>query len=170
MEPLRGGKLAANLPEEAKNVFDKADIKRTPVDWALRWVWNHPEVSVILSGMNEMNQVIENIKTASEAAANSLTEKELKIINEVKGIIKDKVKVNCTACEYCMPCPAGVDIPRCFTFYNNYHMFGKEENYNRFLTDKQKASNCAECGKCETHCPQGISIRQELKNIKAIFE
>lgn len=170
MEPLRGGKLAANLPEEAKNAFDKADIKRTPVDWALRWVWNHPEVSVILSGMNEMNQVAENIKTGSEAEANSLTEKELKIVDEVKTIIKDKVKVNCTGCEYCMPCPSGVDIPRCFTFYNNYHMFGEEGNYNRFLTAKQKASNCKECGKCETHCPQGIQIRQELKNVKAIFE
>jgi predicted aldo/keto reductase-like oxidoreductase len=170
MEPLRGGKLVANLPEEAKSVFAKADTKRTPVDWALRWIWNHLEVSVILSGMNEMNQVVENIKTASEAAPNSLTEKELKIIDEARTIIKDKVKVSCTGCEYCMPCPSGVDIPRCFTFYNNYHMFGKEENYNRFLTAKQRASNCAECGKCETHCPQGISIRQELKNVRAVFE
>ena len=89
---------------------------------------------------------------------------------QVKTIIKEKVKVNCTACEYCMPCPAGVNIPRCFTFYNNYHMFGKEENYNCCFQLKQKASNCIECGKCETHCPQGISIRQELKNVKALFE
>ena len=170
MEPLRGGKLASNLPEEALNVFDKTDIKRTPVDWALSWVLNHSEVSVVLSGMNEMNQVVENIKTASETNVNSLTVKELKIINEVKTIIKEKVKVNCTACEYCMPCPAGVNIPGCFTFYNNHHMFGKEENYNRFLSPKQKASNCKECGKCETHCPQGISIRKELKNVKKIFE
>lgn len=170
MEPLRGGKLASNLPEEALNVFDKTDIKRTPVDWALSWVWNHSEVSVVLSGMNEMNQIEENIKTASETTVNSLTEKELKIIAEVKTIIKEKVKVNCTACEYCMPCPAGVNIPGCFTFYNNHYMFGKEENYNRFLTPKQKASNCVECGKCETHCPQGISIRSELKNVKKLFE
>ena len=170
MEPLRGGKLASNLPSEAIKVFDKTDIKRTPVDWALSWVWNHLEVSVVLSGMNEMSQIEENLKTASKMKANSLTEKELKIIDEVKTIIKEKVKVNCTACEYCMPCPAGVNIPRCFTFYNNYHMFGKEENYNLFLSPKQKASNCKECGKCETHCPQGISIRKELKNVKELFE
>jgi len=170
MEPLRGGKLATNIPKEAYTVFDKANKKRTPVDWALSWVWNHPEVSVILSGMNEMNQIVENIKTASEVTSNSLTEKELDIIHEVKTIFKEKVKVNCTACEYCMPCPAGVNIPGCFTFYNNYHMFGKEENYNRFLGPKQKASSCVECGKCETHCPQGISIRQELKKVKALFE
>jgi len=170
MEPLRGGKLASNLPEEAYNVFEKTDIKRTPVDWALSWVLNHSEVSVVLSGMNEMNQIEENIKTASETRENSLTEKELNIIDRVKTIIKEKVKVNCTACEYCMPCPEGVNIPGCFTFYNNHHMFGKEENYNRFLTPKQKASNCIECGKCEAHCPQGISIRKELKNVKKVFE
>jgi Predicted oxidoreductases of the aldo/keto reductase family len=170
MEPLRGGKLASNLPEEAENVFNKAGIKRTPADWALRWLWNQSEVSVILSGMNEMNQIEENIKTASETEVNSLTEKEIKLIDEAKTIIKEKVKVNCTACEYCMPCPVGVSIPRCFAFYNNYHMFGKEENYDRFLLPQQKASSCVECGKCESHCPQGISIREELKNVRAVFE
>ena len=170
MEPLRGGKLAANLPKEAIDAFSKSDIKRTPVDWALSWVWNHPEVSVILSGMGEMNQVIENIKTASEAKVNSLTQKELNTVSTVKTIIREKVKVNCTACEYCMPCPSGVNIPKCFTFYNNHSMFGKEDGYKLFLDPKQKASNCIECGECETHCPQGIPIRKELKNVKALFE
>ncbi|MBU3216743.1 aldo/keto reductase [Clostridium estertheticum] len=170
MEPLRGGKLAANLPKEAINVFDKADVKRTPVDWALSWVWNHPEVSVILSGMNEMKQIVENIKTASMAKVNSLTDEELKIVTKVKTVIEEKVKVSCTACEYCMPCPAGVNIPKNFTFYNNHFMFDKEENYSLAVPNKEKASNCVECGKCETHCPQGISIREELKNVKALFE
>ncbi|MBW9152011.1 aldo/keto reductase [Clostridium estertheticum] len=170
MEPLRGGKLAANLPKEALNVFDKADVKRTPVDWALSWVWNHPEVSVILSGMNEMKQIVENIKTASEVKINSLTDEELKIVTKVKTVIEEKVKVSCTACEYCMPCPAGVNIPKNFTFYNNHFMFDKEENYSLAVPNKEKASNCVECGKCETHCPQGISIRAELKNVKALFE
>ncbi|MBU3098253.1 MULTISPECIES: aldo/keto reductase [Clostridium] len=170
MEPLRGGKLAANLPKEAINVFDKADVKRTPVDWALSWVWNHPEVSVILSGMNEMKQIVENIKTASEVKVNSLTDEELKIVSRVKTVIEEKVKVSCTACEYCMPCPAGVNIPKNFTFYNNHFMFDKEENYSLAVPNKEKASNCVECGKCETHCPQGISIRTELKNVKALFE
>ncbi|MBU3153374.1 aldo/keto reductase [Clostridium estertheticum] len=170
MEPLRGGKLAANLPKEAINVFDKADVKRTPVDWALSWVWNHPEVSVILSGMNEMNQITENIKTASEVKVNSLTDEELKIVSKVKTVIEEKVKVSCTACEYCMPCPAGVNIPKNFTFYNNHFMFDKEEDYSLAVPNKEKASNCVECGKCETHCPQGISIRTELKNVKELFE
>lgn len=169
MEPLRGGKLVNNIPESAKDTFSGADIERTPAQWALKWVWNHPEVSVVLSGMNEMSQVIENIKTASETKANSLTEKELKIIDEVKAIIKNKTKVNCTGCEYCMPCPEGINIPMCFNIYNNYHMFGKKEFYN-MLKPEQKASNCVECGNCESHCPQGIKIREELKNVKLIFE
>jgi predicted aldo/keto reductase-like oxidoreductase len=169
MEPLRGGKLANSLPEEAKVVFSKAGIKRTPAEWALKWIWNHPEVSVVLSGMNAMDQVLENIKTASETEANSLTKKELETMDQVKNIVKEKTKVNCTACKYCMPCPSGVNIPECFRFYNNYYMFGEEEMYNR-LTPEEKASNCVECGKCESHCPQGISIRKELKNVKALFE
>ncbi len=169
MEPLRGGKLANNIPKLAKDTFSRADVKRTPAEWALKWVWNHSEVSVVLSGMNAMEQITENIKTASETEANSLTEKELNIIDEVKTIIKKKTKVNCTACEYCMPCPSGVNIPMCFTIYNNYHMFGKKEFYN-LLKPEEKASNCVECGKCEEHCPQGISIRQELKNVKLTFE
>lgn len=171
MEPLRGGKLVNNLPQEAKDAFNEGDIKRTPAEWALKWIWNHPEVSVILSGMNSMDQITENIKVASETESNSLTEKELKLIDKVNNIIKNKVKVSCTACEYCMPCPAGVNIPGCFTAYNNYSMFGKDEVYNMMLKPRnQLASNCVECGKCEAHCPQGIPIRQELKKVKALFE
>lgn len=169
MEPLRGGKLVNNLPEEAKAAFKQENPKRTAAEWALKWVWNHPEVSVLLSGMNTIEQVIENIKTASETKANSLTKKELDTIDQVKNIIKGKIKVNCTACKYCMPCSAGVNIPMCFEIYNNYHMFGEKEFYN-WLEPKEKASSCVECGKCESHCPQGISIRKELKNVKELFE
>lgn len=170
MEPLRGGKLVNNLPGEAKEAFNKADTKRTPAEWALKWIWNHPEVSVILSGMNSMEQVTENIKVASETEANSLTETELNLIDKVNNIIKSKVKVSCTACAYCMPCPAGVNIPGCFSAYNNYSMFGKDEVYDMMIRRRnQTASNCVECGKCETHCPQGIPIRQELKKVNALF-
>jgi len=169
MEPLRGGKLASDLPEVAKNIFDQADRRRKPADWALRWVWNHPEVSVILSGMNTMDQVTENLYTAEEAQPDLLKEKDFEIIDHVKEILKKRIKVNCTACSYCMPCPKGVNIPMNFTLYNNYHIFGKEEGYSR-LTTEQKASNCVECGQCEKHCPQGITIRQELKNVRAVFE
>ena len=169
MEPLRGGKLAFGLPEDVQNAFNKAEVKRTPAEWALRWIWNHPEVSVALSGMNTMEQVVENLKVAGDAVGNSLTEKEAGIIEEVKSIFRQRIKVNCTSCSYCMPCPSGVNIPSCFSFYNNYHIFGREDMY-KMLTAQQRASSCIECGKCETHCPQGLSIRQELKNVKAVFE
>ncbi len=170
MEPLKGGKLAGDLPETVQNAFSQADIKRKPADWALRWVWNHPEVSVVLSGMNTMEQVEENLKSANEAEVESLTAEEVGVVDRAKAIFRERIKVSCTACGYCMPCPAGVDIPVCFTMYNNHHMFGREEAYDIWVAPQQKASNCVECGKCETHCPQGISIRRELKNVKAVFE
>ncbi|GIM30224.1 aldo/keto reductase [Clostridium polyendosporum] len=176
MEPLRGGKIVNNLPAVVEEAFNGADVKRSPAGWALRWVWNHPEVSVVLSGMNTMNNVIENIKTASEAHANSLTEKELGIIDQVKTIFKERMKVNCTACEYCMPCPVGVNIPKNFAYYNEYHSFvtpkTSEQLKARYysLKPEQRASKCVECGKCESHCPQNIQIRQQLKNVKAFFE
>ncbi len=170
MEPLKGGKLANNLPEAAQRIFDQAEAKRTPADWALRWVLNHPEVSVALSGMNAMDQVTGNLKTASETQANSLSANEIEALDQVKRIFKKRIKVDCTTCGYCMPCPAGVDIPTCFTMYNNYHMFGSEDGYNRWLAPQQRASMCTECGTCETHCPQGISVRRELKNVCALFE
>jgi hypothetical protein len=168
MEPLRGGKLA-HVPEDVKDIFDRSEVKRTPAEWGLRWVLNHPEVSVVLSGMNEMEQVLENIAIASEAKAHSLTEKELELIEKAKGIFATKIKVNCTACEYCMPCPQSVNIPQNFDCYNDYFMFGKSDMYNWVKPD-QRASNCIECGECETHCPQGISIGEELKNVAALFE
>jgi uncharacterized protein len=168
MEPLRGGKLA-HVPENIQNVFDQAEIKRTPADWGLRWILNHPEVSVILSGMNEMEQVTENISIASEAAANALTEKELGLIEKARSIFAAKIKINCTACEYCMPCPNNVNIPGCFNAYNDYYMFGKTDLYH-WVKPEQRASNCIECGDCESHCPQGIAIQEELKNVAALFE
>ncbi len=170
MEPLKGGKLAGNLPLEAQKAFARADVKRAPADWALRWILNHPEVSVVLSGMNSMDQVTENLKTASETYAKTLSAKEMETIDQVKAVFKKRIKVDCTTCGYCMPCPTGVDIPTCFTMYNNYYMFGKENEYKRWLAPQQRASMCVECGNCESHCPQGISIRQELHNVTALFE
>ncbi|MHB8076042.1 aldo/keto reductase [Desulfosporosinus fructosivorans] len=169
MEPLRGGKLAVGLPDDVLDAFGQAEVNRTPAEWALRWVWNHPEVSVVLSGMNTMEQVVENLKIASEARENSLPEKELDVIDRAKSLFKQRIKINCTACGYCMPCPAGVNIPSCFAMYNNHHMFGREESY-KMLQPQQRASNCKECGICETHCPQAIPIRQELEKVKSIFE
>jgi len=169
MEPLRGGKLAVNLPEDVQTVFNRAAIKSTPAEWALRWVWDHQEVSLLLSGMNSMDQVKENIKIAQTATENTFTCPERQVIEDVKNVFRQRVKVNCTECGYCMPCPSGVNIPGCFSFYNNYHVFGREEMY-RMLQPEQRASNCIECGQCETNCPQSIEIIEELKNVRAIFE
>ncbi|AIF51344.1 NADP-dependent oxidoreductase domain containing protein [Pelosinus sp. UFO1] len=178
MEPLRGGKIAENLPEDALTFFNQADNKRTPAEWALRWVWNHPEVSVALSGMTTMDHVTENIKITQDAQANSLTEKEIGIINQVKTLFKKRIKVNCTACAYCMPCPAGVNIPGCFTILNDYLISGGTPElkdrfkhlYNFRVGAAAHASKCVDCGKCESHCPQGILIRQELNTVKELFE
>lgn len=173
MEPLRGGNLV-NLPQEAKAVTDQADVKRTPVEWALRWLWNHPNVSVVLSGMTTMDHVTENIRIAQEAQANSLTAKEVAIVEEVEKIFKGKIKVNCTGCAYCMPCPAGISIPVCFSAYNDHWVFdgSPQARYAYQVRSKMwaPASKCQECGKCEDHCPQGIEIRKELKKVKELFE
>jgi predicted aldo/keto reductase-like oxidoreductase len=173
MEPLRGGNLI-RLPEAAKAVFAQAEVQRTPAEWALRWVWNHPEVSVVLSGMTTMEHVTANIRAAKDANENSLTAKELATIAQVKKIFQDRVKVNCTGCAYCMPCPAGINIPTCFGAYNDYWVFDNSPEaknmYNIVTKLASPASKCVECGKCESHCPQSIAIRQELKNVKALFE
>ncbi|MGO1529112.1 aldo/keto reductase [Senegalia sp. (in: firmicutes)] len=168
MEPLRGGKLAAGLPQEAMDVFNNEDKEKSPAEWALRWVLNHSEVSIILSGMSTMDQVIENINISKEAKANSLSKSELNAVEKVKDIYKSRIKVNCTTCGYCMPCPQGVDIPRNFTIYNNYYMFDEEKGYEN-LKEKD-ASHCIQCKICETHCPQSIEISKELEKVVTTFQ
>lgn len=177
MEPLRGGKLVRDIPEEVTNVFGEAEIKRSTVEWALRWVWNHPEVSVVLSGMNVIDHITENLRIASEALPSSLTEKEVEIMDKVIKVYRQRTKVNCTGCQYCMPCPAGVNIPKNFNLYNQYYMLSTPKTageykaqYNAFVNASEKPDKCVECGKCESHCPQGIKIRQELKNVKELFK
>jgi len=173
MEPLRGGKIIS-LPDEANAIVDRSDVKRTPAEWALRWVWNHPEVSVVLSGMTTMEQVVENVTLAADARADSLTSKELAIIEDVKSLLKERIKVDCTACGYCMPCPAQIYIPGCFTSYNDYWMFDKtpaaKATYAFWSLIGAPASKCVECGNCENHCPQSIPIREELKKVVKLFE
>jgi predicted aldo/keto reductase-like oxidoreductase len=173
MEPLRGGNII-RLPEAAQAIFDQAEVKRTPVEWALRWVWNHPEVSVVLSGMSAMEQVVENVQIAQSAEANSLTSRELAMIDEVKQLFKSRIKVNCTACSYCMPCPAGINIPTCFAAYNDHWVFDAtpeaKSRYGILSKIYSPASKCVECGQCESHCPQSIAIREELKKVTELFE
>lgn len=175
MEPLRGGKLVNRLPKEVIEEFKANNSTRTPAEWALRWIWNHPEVNVVLSGMSDEEQVNENIKIASDAKANAFSEEELKVFDKVKAILMEKTKVPCTACGYCMPCHSGVNIPQCFSSYNDKFLLNESKfKYMQTLglTSKQKAfaSLCTECGKCEAHCPQNIKIRQELKTVKKVME
>lgn len=174
MEPLRGGNLARKIPKEVYFAFGDAPVKRTPVQWAFRWLWNHPEVSVVLSGMSEIEQVVDNIKTASKGVADSLLQEELEVMERVKSVFAEKMKVGCTACRYCMPCPFGVDIPRIFEIYNNAFLFDDVDMaammYSVALSKESKASNCRECGRCERHCPQEIPIISELKKVRTAFE
>lgn len=177
MEPLRGGKLVNNLPGQVIDEFKAHDSKRTPAEWALRWIWNHPEVNVILSGMSDEAQLEENVRIAGDAAPGSLTEEELKVFDRVKAILMERTKVPCTGCAYCMPCPHGVNIPGCFSVLNDKYLLNDKHNkfkYMQTLGVMSKkpafASLCTECGKCEKHCPQNIQIRKELKVVKKEFE
>lgn len=177
MEPLRGGKLVNNLPKEVKDIWNNAANKRTSAEWALRWIWNHPEATVVLSGMSDEKQLAENIKIASKAKANELTKQELELFDKVKEILNTNTKVNCTACGYCMPCPAGVDIPACFSMYNEKYAlrarsakFHYLQNTGAITPTPAYASLCKKCGKCETHCPQGIPIREKLSDVAKEME
>lgn len=177
MEPLRGGQLAVGIPQEVLDTFSQINKKRSPAEWALRWVWNHPEVSLVLSGMNGMDQVVENLKIAEEAQPNSLTNEELDIITHAKSVFKEKLEINCTGCGYCLPCPSGVNIPENFSKYNDYFLFGspetKEEykfNYMAQIVENERASACIKCNSCEEHCPQDIKIIPELKKVKKLYE
>ena len=176
MEPLRGGKLVKRLPEEAKKLFAGYPKKYTPAQWAFRWLWDQPEVTVVLSGMNSMEMVEENCRTAAETRAGDLTEEDRAMLAEVAAAINAKMKVGCTGCGYCMPCPKNVDIPGAFAAYNRRFAEGKfwaEADYvicTALRKNSTAASNCIGCGKCERHCPQGIPIREQLSAVQKTME
>jgi len=176
MEPLRGGKLVNRLPEDAKKIFAAHKPKRTPAQWAFRWLWNQPEVTVVLSGMNSQEMVADNIQTASEVQVGELGEGEEAMLKRVVAAINAGMKVGCTGCGYCMPCPKGVDIPGTFAAYNRRYAEGKFWSLVDYVIctclrkNSTAASNCIECGKCEKHCPQKIEIRKQLKNARKELE
>ncbi len=169
MEPLRGGKLASQLPPQAKKVIAESGRGWSPAEWAFRWLYDQPEVSVVLSGMNSLEMVEENVRIASEAEAGMFTEEDFRLLSEVKRILSEKEKVPCTGCGYCMPCPAGVDIPSTFFYYNAMYTeskFSAQKQYVQAVALRKEpafASQCVGCGKCEKHCPQSIAIREKLK-------
>ncbi len=170
MEPLRGGKLVSHLPEKAKRIFADYKVKNTPAAWSFKWLWNQSEVTVVLSGMNSDAMVKENIETANNTLAGELTDSDQEMLNQVLASINSNMKVGCTGCGYCMPCPKGVDIPLTFAAYNRRYAEGKFWSLVDYFMctalrkNSTAASNCVNCGKCEKHCPQGIEIRKELKN------
>ena len=176
MEPLRGGKLVNRLPKKAQDIFEAYPIKRTPAQWALRWLWDQPEVTCVLSGMNSMEMLQDNVNTASTTEIGELGAGEQEMLSQVVDAINAGMKVGCTGCGYCMPCPKGVDIPGAFAAYNRVASEGKfaglKEHFmcSAARQDSSAAYLCIGCGKCEKHCPQGIQIRQELKHVKRSLE
>ena len=176
MEPLRGGKLVNRLPEKAQQVFADYPVKHTPAQWAFRWLWNQPEVTVVLSGMNTDEMVLDNLNTASTVQVGELGEAEEEMLRNVVKAINAQMKVGCTGCGYCMPCPKGVDIPGTFAAYNRRYQegwFAALREYFMCTTLRKNsaaASNCIGCGKCETHCPQGIEIRKHLQDAQKVLE
>ena len=176
MEPLRGGKLVNLLPREAREAFAASGKGWTPAQWGLRWLWDQKEVTVILSGMNSVDMVSENIDTACDARVGAFADAERAVIARAVAAINAAVKVGCTGCGYCQPCPKNVDIPGAFATYNRFHtenQKGARKEYLKctlFRKNPTAAGNCVGCGKCERHCPQGIAIRKELENVQRDLE
>lgn len=184
MEPVKGGTLA-NPPAEAKAVINEASVKRTPVDWALQFLWNRPEVTTVLSGMSNMQQVVENCDSADRSGINSLSQEEEQTIARLAEIYQEKILVPCIGCEYCMPCPTGVNIPQNFAILNNYSLeqgwlrrFQVLRKYKKLVGSKDKLNQenpngnallCVNCGECIPKCPQDINIPEELEKVHAIL-
>ena len=179
MEPLRGGMLCREIPA-VSDVWKKGQAKarRSLSEWALRWVWSHPEVTVVLSGMSSCQQMVENVSYASRAVAGPLPQEELDLFEQARSEYEKRIKVPCTGCRYCMPCESGVSIPECFEMYNSGCIFDSPQvaglNYSialgGFLDGKPAfASICQQCGKCREKCPQKIDIPERLKEVAAYF-
>ena len=183
MEPLKGGLLAGELPKEVSDLFDSVDSNRSSVDWALSWVFNQKEITCVLSGMGSLEQIKENMAIARRVEVGSLSDEELDILDKAQRIFNSMMKINCTGCGYCLPCPKGVNIPDCFNVYNEKYLFNKKMfgiiphammNYYMVvggITNKQSnAGLCNHCGRCKRLCPQSLDIPNELDRVKSEFE
>ena len=174
MEPLRGGTLVKTVPREVQDIWDQAPIKRSPAEWALKYLWDLEDIDTVLSGMTRNEDLEENLKIADTGYSNSLLPEEKDIIKEVRLAYKERVEVNCNQCGYCMPCPSGVNIPGNFQQLNYAHMFKDVENsrmnYYMLLKEDERAPSCTECGECEKLCPQMVPIQKTLKRVVETFE
>ena len=180
MEPLRGGSLAGEIPTAVEEIWNEAPVKRTAAEWGLRWVWNRPEVTVVLSGMGEEAHVEENLKIAGDAMPNSLTDTELQLVKRAETKYRELMKAGCTGCSYCMPCPAGVDIPVCLELYNTLHMFDDADQTKLMYAARMSgvlgtgesalASQCVQCNECLEKCPQHLDIPTLLGSVVEDFE
>ena len=175
MEPLLGGRLATGLPKQATALFEKFDKDRHPAEWAFRWLWNQEEVTVVLSGMNSEEMMLENL--ASLERFTPLTQEELAIYDQVVEEFKKAYKIKCTACDYCLPCPKGINIPACFSAYNNSYSQGFITGMMLYMTSigavsekPTSATLCINCGLCEQKCPQNLKISDDLKLVAKRFE
>lgn len=169
MEPLRGGALAANVPTDVLKLYASQPVKRSPVEWAFRYLYDKPEFITILSGMSSREQVLDNLNIFAKAEPNCMSEEEKQMMTRVREIYEARVRVGCTGCEYCMPCPAGVNIPGVFRTLDRHTMFGTEQNfYQDYARMEEKGTDggkCVRCGRCETLCPQHFHIRDLLASI-----
>ena len=180
MEPLRGGNLAIGKPPpEIAKLWNGAERRRTPAEWALRWLWNRPEIAVVLSGMNEMAQLRENLKVADQAFPNTLTDAETDLVRCVARKYREIMKIGCTGCDYCKPCPEGVNIPGCFDVYNELHMYGQEvsskftyvvRNSGILSGNPAYASLGVQCQECVEKCPQELPIPELLEDVAKELE
>ena len=188
MEPLKGGYLA-NPPKEARQIIENAPVKRSPVDWALQFLWNMPEISVVLSGMGSMQMVENNCASADHSGINTLSPQELDILNKLAELSRKNIAVPCTSCKYCMPCPSGVNIPQNFALLNNanmqyagiqnkvvqlmikrrYRNLSKTKEEVKQRPDSGNASLCIKCNQCVPKCPQSINIPVELEKVDSIL-
>ena len=174
MEPLKGGLLTDAVPSNVRKVWDESDIKRSPAEWALRWIADFPEVLTILNGVSSMDQLTENLGILSEAAPNSLTKKEFDTIEKVSDIYNGLIQYPCTACRYCLPCSQKIDIPLAMNMYNEWFLFAQNKKtvstYGILFPEGRTASDCTGCKDCEERCPQNLDISEMMKKAAEIFD